>query len=168
MNPLLFFWLLLKGSLFSTGGFGNLPLLQQEMLDRGWASERDFAESLTLGQVTPGPNGLWVISLGYLADGWRGSCLALIAITLPPLLVLILYRLYQRVREHPAVEGFTRGLGLAVIGTFTVSVANLLLGVGLTPRSVLILTGSLILGSVPRIPVFVILGLAGIAGMLWR
>ena len=168
MNPLLVFWLLLKGSLFSTGGFGNLPLLHQEMLDRGWASERDFAESLTLGQVTPGPNGLWVISLGYLADGWRGSLLALLAISLPPLLVLAVYRFYQRFRDHAAVEGFTRGLGLAVVGTFIVTVTNLLMGIGITPQSVLILAGSLILGSVQRIPVFAILGLAALAGMVWR
>jgi chromate transporter len=166
MNPITFFWLLLKGSLFSTGGFGNLPLLHEELPARGWATERDFAESLTLGQVTPGPNGLWVISLGYLADGWRGSLLALVAISLPPLLVLPVHRFYRRVREHPAMEGFTRGLSLAVVGAFIVALASLMAGAGLAPRSALILGGSLILGGTRRVPVLAILGLAALAGMV--
>ena len=69
MNPLLLFWLLLKGSLFSTGGMGNVPILHADLLARGWSSDRQFAESMAIGQITPGPNGLWVISLGYLVGG---------------------------------------------------------------------------------------------------
>jgi chromate transporter len=167
MNPWIYFGLLLKGSLFSTGGFGNLPLLHEEMLGRGWATEKDFAESLTLGQVTPGPNGLWVISLGYLVDGLRGSLLALLAISLPPLGVLLLHRFYRSVREHPAVEGFTRGLSLAVAGAFVVAMAKLLSGVGLTAQTALILAGSLALGTVRRLPVIAVMALAALAGIAW-
>ncbi|MBW3622326.1 MAG: chromate transporter [Armatimonadetes bacterium] len=168
MNSGIFFWLLLKGSLLSTGGFGNLPLLHQELLDRHWATERDFAESLTLGQVTPGPNGLWVISLGYLVDGWRGSLLALLAITLPPLLVLLLYRFYRCIQGHAAVDGFMRGLSLAVIGTFLIAMLHLFRGVGVTPQSLLILAGSLLLGSVRRLPVILLLGVAAVTGIVWK
>lgn len=95
---------------------GNLPSLHADLLARGWATEQQFAESLVIGQVAPGPNGLWVISLGYLTGGWRGAILALIAINLPPLLVLMVDQLYRRVKNHPAVEGFARGLSLAVVG----------------------------------------------------
>lgn len=168
MNGGVFFWLLLKGSLLSTGGFGNLPLLHQELLDRGWATERDFAESLTLGQVTPGPNGLWVISLGYLVSGWQGALLALLAITLPPLLVLVLHRLYRKIEGHPAVEGFIRGLSLAVIGTFFVTLSHLIAGVGLHPKSGVILIGSLLLGTIRQIPLIVLMGLAALAGLAWQ
>ncbi len=48
MNPLLYFWLFLKASLFSTGGFGNLPSLHHDLLARGWATESQFAESMNL------------------------------------------------------------------------------------------------------------------------
>jgi len=64
IEPLLYFWLILKASLFSTGGNGNLPSIHADMLARGWATERHFAEALAIGQIRPGPNGLWVVCLG--------------------------------------------------------------------------------------------------------
>jgi len=62
-----------EGIAFSTGGFSNLPSLHQDLLANGWASEADFAESIAIGQISPGPNGLWVICLGYLTYGWLGD-----------------------------------------------------------------------------------------------
>lgn len=165
MNLPAYFALLLKASLFSTGGTSNLPSLHNDLIPRGWASEHQFGESLAVGQVSPGPNGLWVISLGYLTAGLRGALLALLAITLPPLLVLAVERLYRRVQHHPAVEGFVRGLGLAVVGIFVVVLFRLLHGVGLSPRSILITLGSVGLGLTRRVPVIVILALAGAVGI---
>jgi chromate transporter len=167
MNPLVFFGLLLKASLFSTGGMGNLPSLHDDLIGRGWATERQFAQSLAVGQVSPGPTGLWVISLGYFVDGLRGALLALVAISLPPLLVLAVDRLYRRVQDHPAIEGFVRGLSLAVIGIFAVVLARLLLGAGLDGRSLLIAAASLVLGATQRLPVIVVLALAGLIGVVF-
>lgn len=163
MSPPVFFWLLLKASLFSTGGMGNLPSVHHDLLVRGWATERQFGESLAVGQVAPGPNGLWVISLGYFVDGLRGALLALLAITLPPFLVLVVDRLYRRMKGHPAIEGFVSGLGLAVVGISVVVLVGLLRSVGPDARSVSIALASLALGG--RAPVVVVLALAGLAGM---
>ena len=69
---------------------------------------------------SPGPNGLWIVSLGYLISGWWGALSATVAVLLPPLLVLVIERLYSRVSDHPAVEGLMRGLSLAVVGIFLV------------------------------------------------
>jgi chromate transporter len=168
MNSWLYFMLFLKGSLLSTGGFGNLPILHEELLKRGWATERDFAESLTLGQITPGPNGLWVLCLGYMMGGVKGSLLALLAITLPPLLVLIVERFYRSVRDHPAAEGFVRGLSLAVIGTFAVALTALLQGMGISLQSVCFVILSLILAATGRFPVIAIIGLAAGGGILFH
>ncbi len=98
---LLYFWLFLKASLFSTSGLGSLPSLHADLLARRLASDRQFAEALTIGQLSPGPNGLWVVSLGYLTAGLPGSLLALLALTLPPLLILAIERGYRRVRSCP-------------------------------------------------------------------
>src|SRR5256885_13062862 len=81
INPFIYFLLFLKASLFSTGGFSNLPSLHQDLIANGWAKEADFGQSIAIGQISPGPNGLWVISLGYLTYGYLGAFLALIAIT---------------------------------------------------------------------------------------
>ena len=57
----------------------------------------------------------------YFVDGLPGAALTLIAIALPPLLVLVLvHGLYRRIGHHPATHGFVRGLALAVAGVFVV------------------------------------------------
>ncbi len=114
MNPAILFGLMLKAALFSFSGTGNVPILYADLLARGWATDRQFAEALAIGQVSPGPTGLWVISLGYLVDGPRGALIALLAIVIPPVAVLAVDRIYARVQDRPAVEGFVWGLGLAV------------------------------------------------------
>ena len=168
MSLLLFFWLFLKASLFSTGGMGNLPSLHADLIARRWATERQFGEALTIGNVAPGPSGLWVISLGYLAGGLRGSLLALVAVTLPPLLILGVEHLYRRVQDHPAVEGFVLGLGLAVVGVFLVALHGILASAGIGVRSVVILALAVVLTLTRRVPTLGIVGLAGVAGVLWR
>lgn len=164
MNSLALFGLLLKASLFSTSGTGNLPILHGDLLARGWAEERHFAEALAIGQVAPGPTGLWVISLAYLVNGLPGALLAAVAITLPPLLVLLVARLYRRVGHHPVVEGFVRGLGLAVVGAFFVVLLDLMRGAGIAWSSLALAGGSLGLALTRRVPVLVILTLAAVAG----
>jgi chromate transporter len=168
LNPLSFFLLALKASLFSTGGLGNVPSLHADLLARGWATERAFAESLAVGQVSPGPSGLWVVSLGYLLGGVWGALGAVVAICLPPFLILAVERLYRRVQHHPAVEGFVRGLALSVVGVFIVVMWGLLCGNGLDGRSILILLASLGLGLTGRMPVVVIIGLAALVGIALR
>lgn len=168
MNLLLYFWLFLKASLLSTGGMGNLPSLHADLTARRWAGDRQFAESLTIGQIAPGPNGLWVISLGYLTHGVVGSLLALVAITLPPLLILGVERLYRRVQHHPMVEGFVRGLSLAVAAIFAVVMLGLLRSTGVNLPTVLIALAALGLAATRRVPLFAIMALAGGAGVLLR
>lgn len=164
MHHLIYFWLFLKASLFSSGGMGNLPSLHADLLARGWASEREFAESLVIGQIAPGPSGLWVISLGYLTAGWYGSLLALIAISIPPLLALIVNRLYQQSKNHPAVVGFVRGLSLATVGIFGMILVRLLQSSGANIYSVLIAIAAIGLVLTRRIPIVVILVLAALIG----
>lgn len=165
MEPAGLFWLMLRASLLSTGGFGNLPSLHEDLIDRGWATDRQFAEALAVGQVSPGPNGLWVVSLGYLVSGLAGAVLALVAISLPPLLVLGVDRLYRRSGRHPAVRGFVRGLGLAVVGVSVVVLAGLVGATGLDAGVVLVAAGGVVLGLMRRVPVVVVLLLAAAAGV---
>jgi chromate transport protein ChrA len=107
-----------------------------------------------------------VVSLGCLLDGVRGGVLAAVAVTIPPLLVLLTARLYRRVRHHPAIEGFMQGMGLAVVGIGAVILYRLLAGTGgLRSASLLIAAVSAGLMATRRVPVLVILLLAGLAAI---
>jgi chromate transporter len=161
------FWIMFKAALLSVSGTGNLPIVHQDLLSRGWATERQFAESLAIGQMSPGPTGLWVISLGYLLDGWRGAALTLVAIALPPLLVLLLvHGFYRRWGHHPATQGFVRGLSLAVIGVFFIIMTGIMKSAGWTPTNMMITAGAIALAATRRVPVLVVIVLAALVGIV--
>jgi chromate transporter len=165
-NPLIYLLIFLKASLFSSGGFSNLPSLHQDLLSNGWATEAEFGQALAIGQISPGPNGLWVISLGYLTDGYLGALLALIAITVPPLLVLMLAAIYQRIEKQAWVQGLMRGVSLAVVGLLLTVCWSIISRSGQDWKSWLIGSAAFGLAWGSRVPVIVILGLAALAGYL--
>lgn len=166
MNILAYFWLFLKASLFSTGGLGNLPFLHKDLLALGWANEADFITAIAVGQLSPGPTGLWSISLGYLTFGWLGAGLALLALSLPPVLILGVAAFYNQLEKYPSMQNFTRGLTLGVIG-LTLAVAWGLVGSAVSDwQGIVIALGALGLALDERVPVILILVLAAIAGCL--
>jgi chromate transporter len=166
INPFLYFLLFFKASLFSSGGFSNLPSLHQDLLARRWASESQFGQAIAIGQISPGPNGLWVISLGYFTYGVPGAILALIAITLPPLLVLAISAQYARVEGRPWVDGAMHGVSLAVIGLLITVIWTILRQPGIDAKGLLIAAGSFGLALSRKVNVLLILALAGVVGYL--
>ncbi len=168
MNPLHYLWIFLKASLFSTGGMGNLPSLHRDLIARKWATERQFAESLTIGQISPGPNGLWVVSLGYITNGALGATIGAIAAIVPPFIVLLIDRAYQKIKDQPAVTGFVRGMSLAVAGTFIVIIPGLLHTSGFGPRTISILAASMVLAISGRVPLYAVIVGSALLGILLR
>ena len=87
MSVLAIFWTVLKASTLSTGGLGNAPILHADLVRTGLATQGQFTSSLAVGQLSPGPSGLWVVALGYLLGGMAGGLAALAAVCLPPFAV---------------------------------------------------------------------------------
>jgi chromate transporter len=166
INPLIYWLLFLKASLFSTGGFSNLPSLHQDLLARGWAKEADFGQAIAIGQISPGPNGLWVISLGYFSDGYLGAFLALLAVTLPALLALVVSAGYARIEKHAWAQGAMQGVSLAVVGLLLTVVWTILRQPGVDWKGLLIALAAFGLALSRKVNVLLILALAGLAGYL--
>lgn len=166
MNWLEYFWLFFKASLLSTGGLGNLPFLHKDLIGLGWAQESDFLTAIAVGQVSPGPSGLWSISLGYLTYGWLGAGLALLALSLPPLLILVVSAFYYRIAGRPTVQNFTRGLALGVIGLTLAVAYNLATATISDWRGIVITLAAMALALTRRVPVILILALAALAGII--
>ena len=165
MNPLLYFALFLKASTLSIGGLGNLPFLTEDLIALGWAQPGDFVTAIAVGNLSPGPNGLWSVSLGYLTYGWLGAVLALGAISLPPLLILVVSTFYNRIENQPIVQDFTRGLTLGVVG-LTLAVSASLASASIDDwKGIVIMLGALGLAVSKKIPVILIFALA--AGLGW-
>ena len=168
MSWLIFFLTLLKASLFSTGGFGPLPSLHKDFLAYKWAGETQFTESMAIGQVTPGPSGLWVISLCYLTDGLAGALLACIALLLPPLLILIVQRFYLRVAHLPATQGLLDGVVLVIASFSIIVLFGMFLSNGIDTEVIVISVVSAVLAISRRVSVNIILIAAILIGAIFH
>ncbi len=164
ISPFLYFLYFLKASLFSTGGLSNLPSLRQDLLAHHWAAESDFGHSVVIGQLSPGPTGLWVVSLGYLTYGVVGAICALVAVTLPGFFVLFIAAGYDRIQRLPWIQGAMRGVSLAVIGILTTVAWTILRQPGVDWRGLLIALGAFALAASRKMRLPFILAIAGAVG----
>ena len=115
LNPVEVFLLFLKASALSFGGLASLPILQQDLLARG-IHENVFGRALAVGRLSPGPNGLYIVSLGYQVGGAAGAVAASAAMVLPPFVILLIVAWYSRVSHLPRTASALLMLGLAVTG----------------------------------------------------
>lgn len=166
MDWIMFFWVVLKSILFSTGGFGPLPSLHTDFIAYGWASEQQFTEALAIGQITPGPNGLWVVSLCYLVAGLPGAILASIALILPPLLILIVQRFHTRIAHHPATQGLLDGVVLVIVSFSVIVLAGMFRSNGVDIGMIAIAVISAVLAITRRVSANTILVFAALTGLL--
>lgn len=123
-------------SLITFAGQGSLPVLQQELVQiRGWTTDADIAKALAVSRLSPGPTGMFVVSIGYMVASWPGAFLAMVGATLPPLIVLPLAPVIRRSFHRPWVRGAMLGVGLASAGLLLSVGGNILLvkGASATP-----------------------------------
>ncbi|HEY9325415.1 MAG TPA: chromate transporter, partial [Candidatus Limnocylindria bacterium] len=116
MDPLTLFAVLLKDSALALGGLGSLPLLRQDLVATGFATDSQLVQALAIGRLSTGPNGLWIVSLGYQMAGLLGAAMALIASSIPPLVILPATAVARRWLLSVPFAGLVRGAALATAG----------------------------------------------------
>ena len=105
----------LKSSALAVGGLASLPLLRADLVPR-YVTDAGIVQALAIGRLGPGPNGLYIVSLGYLVAGWTGALYALIGATLAPLAILPATALARRWLLSAWFGGLVRGVSLATAG----------------------------------------------------
>jgi chromate transporter len=146
-----------------------MPALRQELLASHWATPSDFGHAISIGQLSPGPTGLWAVSLGYLTYGYLGASLALIAITLPPMLVIPVATGYRWISGQPWVPRVMAGVLVAVVGLMAETAWSLAPQPHTDPWGWLIGAGVLGGAATRRLNPGLLLLLAGLIGiLLWR
>jgi chromate transporter len=113
-----------------------------------WMTDRTFLDAVAIGMVSPGPVVITATFVGYIVAGITGALAATVGIFLPSVLFTVAGTpLLLRYRDNPPVQGFVRGVTVAVVGVLagtTYLVAHpvvrdwltglVLLGVLLAPR----------------------------------
>ena len=116
MNELALFLTLLKDAALSLGGLGALPLIRQDLVAPGYATDAQIVQALAIGRLSTGPTGLWIVSVGYFVGGWLGAAMAIVASSLPPLVMVPATAVARRFLMTSWFAGFVRGASLATAG----------------------------------------------------
>lgn len=108
------------------GGFAIVPHLQQVMHETGWLTDRQFADAVAIGKLTPGPVLLLGTFIGYLRHGAAGGLVATVAIFSAPFALLVLSGSWlDRMRSRRGVRAALRGLTPAVLGLMAAAALSL-------------------------------------------
>lgn len=113
------FWSFFQIGMFSFGGgYAAMPLIQNQVIDiNNWLSLSEFADVITISQMTPGPIGINAATfVGIRVGGFPGAIAATIGCVLPScIVVLSLAYIYDKYKGLAAVQGILNGLRPAVI-----------------------------------------------------
>ena len=146
MNIVELLLVFLKASMLSSGGLQALPILRDELItQRAVLTYGDLATAIAIGRISPGPNGLFVISIGYYIAGLPGALVGALGLMLPPFMAIGLVQAHRRMAGRPWVEGLTRGIAASAIGTLSSLGYSFTVPLMGEPASVAILVVSLII-----------------------
>ena len=112
--------LFLVFSQLALSGFGGvLPWAHRMLVERkGWLTQREFVDTLALGQLLPGPNiGNMAVMIGYRYAGHAGAAAAIAGLVGGPFLLMIgVGLLYTHFGALPLVQHALSGMSAVAAG----------------------------------------------------
>ena len=100
------------------GGYVFIPYLDKIFVEQlGWLTQREFIDSIAMGQITPGPILITATFIGYKINGIIGAFVATISIFLPSSVVIIFFsRVYYFFKRNSFFKIMIKGFKIGIIG----------------------------------------------------
>jgi chromate transporter len=126
MNLILLYLLLLKATLTSVSGLASLPMVRHDLVkQRRVLTDRQLNAAVAAGRSAPGPNGGYLVSVGYFVAGIPGACAGCLAVMSPAFLIIFLLRYVGAKAERPKVRSAIQAVTLAAAGLMVSSTVPL-------------------------------------------
>jgi chromate transporter len=110
MNIVLLYLLLLKGTVTAFAGLASLPVIQESLVNHYHVlTNEQLNEAVVITRSSPGPVGLYIVSVGYFAAGLPGAIAGWLAMITPALLIIPLVHFVGR-RSTRACDPYCRPL----------------------------------------------------------
>lgn len=149
------------------GGYAMLPLIEREVVDRGWLTKEDFLDLFAVAQSLPGIFAVNIsIFVGYKLKKSLGSVVCALGTIMPSfVIILVIATFFISVQDNEWVERIFKGLRPAVVALIAVPCITTARSVKLNRFTVLIpIAVALLIWKAGVSPVWIIL--AAIAGGL--
>ena len=129
----LFITFFLIGAFTFGGGYAMLPLIQAEVLRKGWMAEEQILNFIAVSESTPGPFAINIATyVGSVMGGesvWQsvlGAFCATLGVVLPSFIViLIVAQFFMKFKTSKVVSGCMSGLRPAVIGMISSAIVSM-------------------------------------------
>lgn len=124
-------WSFIQIGLFSVGGgYASMPLIQAQVVDKyHWLTLTEFADIITISQMTPGPVAINSATfVGMRIGGIGGALAATLGCILPSCaIVLTLSWIYFKYRSVSVVQGILAGLRPTIVALIASAGVTILL-----------------------------------------
>jgi chromate transporter len=152
MNIFLLYLLLLKGTITAFAGLASLPVIQDALVFHYHVlTDKQLNEAVVVTRSTPGPVGLYIVSVGYFVAGVPGAIAGWAAMVTPALLIIPLVHFVGRRMEHPRVKNVLQTVVIASAGLLLAAAIPLANDALTDPVTVAIAVASLVLLLVTKI-----------------
>ena len=104
-----------------------IPIIESELTRRGWMSEEEFPDIITIAQVAPGLLAVNMsIFCGYRLRGIKGSIVATLGSILPSFLAILLIAMFfTNFQDNPIVIKIFKGMRPVAIALLAAPMARM-------------------------------------------
>ena len=146
MNVVQLYLLLLKGTMTAFAGLASLSVVQDALvIQHHVLTDTQLNEAVGITRSTPGPVGLYIVSVGYFVAGVPGAVAGWLAMITPALLIIPLVHFAGRRIEHPRVRSVLQTVVIASAGLLLAAAIPLARDALTDPITVAIAAVSLVL-----------------------
>lgn len=163
------FWSFLKiGAFTFGGGYAMIPLIQYEVISRrGWLTEQEFIDLLTIAQTAPGPIALnTAVFVGYKFRRYWGALAAVLGVVIPSFaIILVIAMFFAGIRNNIWVDAAFKGMRPAVVALIVAPIVGLTKGMHWVGLSIALAT-AITVWYFGFSPIWLIIA-GAIGGVLW-
>jgi len=150
------------------GGYAMLPLIQREVVERGWLTKEEFIDIFSVAQSLPGIFAVNIsIFVGYRIRRVGGALVCALGSILPSFLIILAIALFfTHIEDNPIVERIFKGLRPAVVALIAVPCLTTAKSIKLNHKTIIIpIAAALLIWLLHISPVWIVL--TSIVGGIW-
>ena len=108
----LFYTFFLIGLFTFGGGYAMIPMIQEQVVGKGWITEANLTDFIAVSEVTPGPFAFNISTfVGNTVGGVFGAICATVGVILPSLIIIIIVAMVmKKFMKNKYVQGALCGV----------------------------------------------------------
>ena len=117
----LFYTFFLIGLFTFGGGYAMIPMIEDQIVGKGWMTDAQLSDFIAISESTPGPFAINISTfVGSQTAGIFGAVCSTIGVVLPSLIIIILVAIIlSKFLKNRFVQGALNGVKPVIIGLIT-------------------------------------------------